>query len=105
MRVNRDSRRPLAVALCVALALAGCATTDLPEPVTPSPCVSVSAEPEPIAPVLTDAQRLAVDRATITALGAPLAAALTLYRDVTLPEWGRRAAASRDAAVASCAAR
>lgn len=97
--------RTLAALLCVALA--GCATTgpDLPPPVTPAPCVSVAVEPEPVGPVLTDAQQLALDRATIAALGPTLAAAVVLYREVTHPEWGRRSAAGLDAMRAQCAER
>lgn len=87
-----------------ALSVASCAHPGAPSvPVeTRPPCVSVAVEPEPPAPALTDAQRLAADRALVAGLGAPLAAAYVLFYEVTHPEWGRRSAAGLDALRASC---
>lgn len=83
--------RSASIALAAALALAAC---DRPLPVQPLTQCPVSAtapvEPEPAAPVLTEAQRAAVDVAIIVALGEPLGVALIRWTDVEHPAWGRR---------------
>lgn len=98
-------RRPYGLlGLVGALALAACQTTSPVVVADPCPTVaSAPAEPEPQAPVLTDAQRLAVDVAIIRALGEPLGAAVIRWTDVEHPAWGRRQAARVEATAAWCA--
>lgn len=90
------------IALCALLG--ACATTPTPGPVVLCDTAGAApAEAEPVAPMLTDAQRLAVDVAVITTLGPDLGAALIRYTDVEHPAWGRRAAARVTATAAWCA--
>lgn len=75
-----------------ALVLAGCETTR--PPVAPLPAVvCAEVEPEPVAPVVTSEQELAIDIAIARAVGEEIGAAWIRYRDVALPAWGRRQAA------------
>lgn len=84
--------RSSTIGICAALALGACATTPAPGPVVLCDTAGAApAEPEPTGPVLTEAQRLAVDVAIVTAVGPALGAALIRYTDVEHPAWGRRA--------------
>lgn len=92
------------LAIAAVLALAAC---DRPVPVQPLAQCPVSAtapvEPEPAAPVLTEAQREAVDVAIIMALGEPWGVAVIRWTDVEHPAWGRRQAARVTATSDWCA--
>lgn len=85
-------------ALC--LALAACATTPSVQPLVL--CDTQPVEAEPVAPMLTDAQRLAADVALVGALGPVLGAAVIRWTDVEHPAWGRRQAARVAANLAAC---
>lgn len=59
----------------------------------PPPAVVCSElEPEPVGPVLSEEQRLALDVATVRILGQEVAVPLIRFRDVAHPAWGRRQA-------------
>lgn len=95
--------RSSTVALAVCALLGACATTPAPGPVVLCDTAGAApAEAEPTGPVLTEAQRLAVDVAIITAVGPDLGAALIRYTDVEHPAWGRRADARVTQTAAWC---
>jgi len=97
-------RSSTVIALAACALLGACATTPPPGPVVLCDTAGAApAEPEPTAPVLTDAQRLAVDVAVVSTLGPVLGAALIRYSDVEHPAWGRRAAARVTATAEWCA--
>ena len=81
-------------ALILAAALAACTPTPPVEGVVIPPPATACApvEPEPLAPALSEAQRLALDVAAIRALGEALAVNVIRYRDVSYPAWARRQA-------------
>lgn len=88
--------------LVCALALASCGPTKRVD-VQPLPAVACAdVEPEPMAPAITEVQRLAVDVATINALGVDLAVPVIRFRDVDHPAWGRRQAARLEEIRKSC---
>jgi len=96
--------RSTTIALAACALLGACATTPAPGPVVLCDTAGAApAEAEPTGPVLTGAQRLAVDVAIITALGPDLGAALIRYTDVEHPAWGRRADARVTQTAAWCA--
>lgn len=61
-------------------------------PIPPPASACAEIEPEPVAPVLSPEQRLALDVATIKVLGQELAVPVIRFRDVAHPAWGRRQA-------------
>lgn len=91
-----------ALVLIVAVAVSACSPTQRLE-VVPLPAVACAAvEPEPVAPEITEVQRLSVDVATINAVGVDLAVPLIRFRDVEHPAWGRRQAARLEEIRKSC---
>ena len=91
-----------ALVLIAAGAVAACSPTHRLD-VAPLPSVACAAvEPEPVAPAITDVQRLSVDVATINAVGVDLAVPLIRFRDVEHPAWGRRQAARLEEIRKSC---
>lgn len=93
--------------LALPFLLAACAHNEVPpiEPIVTvcdSASVTAEVEPEPEAPTMTDAQREAMDMAMIGALGATLAASVTLYREIAHPAWGRRQASRVEAIQSLC---
>lgn len=82
--------------LILALFLAGCGGQTGPALVEPVICpasATAALEPEPARPVLTEEQQLALDIATITALGPDLGQALIRFTDAEHPAYARRLAA------------
>lgn len=76
----------------LAAVLAACTPTPPVEGVVipPPSAVCAEIEAEPMAPVLTPEQRLALDVATVRVLGQDLAVPVIRFRDIEHPAWGRR---------------